>query len=221
MNPTKKLWTWLGIVFVLSFAALGSLGHETYLAAPPYPEVRTTAGDRIYSAAEIREGQRAWLAAGGQRLGTVRGHGSYVAPDWSADWLHREALALREMRAEGMYGRPYGELQPSQRAAVDQMVKDEMRRDTYDAGTNTVTVSAERAVAIAEVQRHYSFLFGEAPGFEELRAKYAMGTNVLPRAADRKALAGFFFWSAWAAATDRPGESRLAVGGTKPAAGDD
>jgi nitric oxide reductase subunit B len=22
------------------------------------------------------------------------GHGSYLAPDWSADWLHREATAL-------------------------------------------------------------------------------------------------------------------------------
>jgi nitric oxide reductase large subunit len=26
--------------------------------------------------------------------GSVWGHGSYLAPDWSADWLHREAVAL-------------------------------------------------------------------------------------------------------------------------------
>src|SRR6187402_1227722 len=209
MNPTRKLWTWLGIVFVLSFAALGYLGREIYLAAPPYPEVKSATGETLYAAAEIKEGQRAWLAAGGQQLGTVWGHGSYVAPDWSADWLHREALEMRELRAEGMYGQAYAKLQPAQRGAVDQLVKDEMRRNTYDAATNTVTVSAERAVAIAEVQRHYTFLFGDAPGLEGLREKYAMSANALPSAADRKALAGFFFWSAWAAATDRPGETGL------------
>jgi nitric oxide reductase subunit B len=24
-------------------------------------------------------------------IGSIWGHGSYVAPDWTADWLHREA----------------------------------------------------------------------------------------------------------------------------------
>ncbi len=209
MNPTKKLWTWLGVVFVLSFAALGWMGREIYVAAPPYPEVKTATGATLFTAAELKEGQRAWLSAGGQQLGSVWGHGSYVAPDWSADWLHREALALREMRASLMYARQHASLAPSERAAVDQVVKDEMRRNTYDPATNTMTVSLERAEAIAEVQRHYIFLFGDAPGFEELREKYAMGSNLLPAAADRKALSGFFFWSSWAASTDRPGETGL------------
>jgi hypothetical protein len=34
-----------------------------------------------------------FVAAGGQQVGSVWNHGSYVAPDWSADWLHREAFA--------------------------------------------------------------------------------------------------------------------------------
>ncbi len=209
MNPTRKLWTWLGVVFVLSFAALGWLGREIYLAAPPYPEVKTSDGTTLYGAAEIKEGQRAWLAAGGQQLGTVWGHGSYVAPDWSADWLHREALALREVLSRKMHRQPYDKLGLADRAAVDALVKDEMRRNTYDADRNTVTVSAERAQAIAEVQRHYTGLFGTEPAFDALREKYAMTANSLPRAEDRKALAGFFFWSSWSAATDRPGEQGL------------
>ena len=35
MNPTRKLWTSLGVVFVLSFAALGWMGREIYVAARP------------------------------------------------------------------------------------------------------------------------------------------------------------------------------------------
>ena len=85
MNPTRKLWQGLAFIFVVSFAVLGWLGREIYLAAPPIAEVKTTEGTVLYTADDIREGQRAWLAAGGQQLGTVWGHGSYVAPDWSAD----------------------------------------------------------------------------------------------------------------------------------------
>ena len=209
MNATRRLWTLLGLVFLISFGVLGWLGREIYLAAPPYPNVKVGDSTPLYTADEIREGQRAWLAAGGQQLGTVWGHGSYVAPDWSADWLHREITTLREFRAEGLYGRAYDKLDLVQRGAVDAAVKDEMRRNTYDPATNSVLVSPERAAAIGEVQRHYMFLFGDAPGYDALREKYAMVSNALPHAKDRKALAGFFFWSSWAASTDRPGEQGL------------
>ena len=208
-QPTRKLWTWLGIVFVLSFAVLGWLGREIYLAAPPIPDVKVASGATLYTAGQIQEGQRAWLAAGGQQLGTVWGHGSYVAPDWSADWLHREAVTYRDIRSQAMYKTPYAKLTLAQHGSVDALVKDELRRNTYDRSTNTVTVTAERAAAIAEVQRHYTGLFGDAPDLGKLRELYAMPDNALPREQDRKDLAGFFFWSAWSAATDRPGEAGL------------
>ena len=142
MNPTRKLWQWLGVVFVLSFAALGYLGREIYLAAPPIPKaVVTTDGRTLYTGNDVQEGQRAWLSAGGQQLGTVWGHGSYVAPDWSADWLHREALAYRENLSLNRYGRDYASLALDQRAAVDAQVSADMRRNTYDVEAKSVTVS--------------------------------------------------------------------------------
>jgi nitric oxide reductase subunit B len=210
MEQTRRLWLGLAAVFVLSFAALGWFGREIYLAAPPIPQaVKAAGGETLYSGEQIRDGQRAWLAAGGQQLGTVWGHGGYVAPDWSADWLHREALALRDMRARALHGEKYEHLTATQRAAVDAAVREEMRGNTYDKASDSLTVSAERAAAIAEVERHYAGLFGDAPALDKLREQYAMTANALPRAEDRKALAAFFFWSAWSAATDRPGESGL------------
>jgi nitric oxide reductase subunit B len=209
MKPTRKLWQWLAAVFVLSFAALGYLGREIYLAAPPIADVKTTSGAVVFTAGQVKEGQRAWLAAGGQQLGTVWGHGSYVAPDWSADWLHREAVAYRDIRAQAMYGVAYDRLGLAQRASVDALVKDELRNNTYDKAANTVTITPERAQAIADVKYHYTALFGDAPQLDALREKYAMTTNALPRAEDREALAAFFFWTAWSATTDRPGEKGL------------
>src|SRR6188768_2721444 len=133
MNPTRKLWQGLAFIFFVSFAVLGWLGREIYLAAPPIAEVKTTEGTLLYSADDIREGQRAWLAAGGQQLGTVWGHGSYVAPDWSADWLHREVTAYRDIRSQHMYHLPYGELTVEQKASVAALVKQELRTNTFDA----------------------------------------------------------------------------------------
>lgn len=210
MQSTSKLWRWLAVVCLLSFAALGWLGREIYLAKPPIPAaVKTADGKVLFTGQQIEYGQQAWRAAGGQQLGTVWGHGSYVAPDWSADWLHREALALREQLAAKLFKAPFASLDTASQAAVDARVKEEMRRNTYDGAADTVTVSAERATAIAQVQKHYEDLFGAAPSLAKLREQYAMPADALPVASDRAALTGFFFWSAWSAATDRPGQPGL------------
>ncbi|HET8694548.1 MAG TPA: nitric-oxide reductase large subunit [Aquabacterium sp.] len=214
MKSSSRLWQWLGLIFVLSFGALGYLGWQIYLAAPPIPkQVVTTDGDVLYTAEQIQLGQQAWLSAGGQQLGTVWGHGAYVAPDWSADWLHREATTLKailtaeqqaaEKKSEGVA------LSEADQAAVSARVRTEMRHNTYDDINGTVTVSKERAQAIAQVAAHYEGLFGTDPSLAKLRDQYAMTEGVLPDAENRRALAAFFFWSAWAATTDRPGESGL------------
>src|SRR6185436_19407921 len=147
MNATRRLWTTLGVIFVLSFAVLGWLGREIYLAAPPYPEVKTATGATLYTAAELKEGQRAWLTAGGQQLGTVWGHGSYVAPDWSADWLHREAVALRDGLAGSASPVSYDSLSESDQAGIGTLLKREMRTNGYDPRTGIIAIDPLRADA--------------------------------------------------------------------------
>ncbi len=210
MHGTRKLWRWLATVCLLSFAVLGWVGREIYVAAPPIPQkVVSETGDMLFSKDQIQRGQQAWLSAGGQQLGTVWGHGSYVAPDWSADWLHREALALKEQLVEQRYGVPLEHLSMGQKAEVDAALKTEMRRNTYDPASGTVAVSGERARAIRQVAAHYEGLFGNDPALDKLREQYAMTPGSLRNIQDRSALAAFFFWTAWAAATDRPGEMNL------------
>ncbi|MEQ8230665.1 MAG: nitric-oxide reductase large subunit, partial [Gammaproteobacteria bacterium] len=186
MHPTRRLWTGLGIIFVLSFAALGWLGREIYLAAPPVPAaVLTPDGTTVYTGEQIRYGQQVWLAAGGQQLGTVWGHGSYVAPDWSADWLHREAIALAARYTVDDYATTYDALGATGKAAVDARVREEMRANTYDAEADAVTVSAARAAAIGEVAAHYDAVFGNALEAATLREQYAMADDTVPAAGDR------------------------------------
>ena len=212
MRSTRKLWTWLAVICALSFGVLGWVGTEIYQSAPPIPVQVAgsgSAGIVLFSEGEVQRGQEAWLSAGGQQLGTVWGHGSYVAPDWSADWLHREALALRAIWAQREFGLPYEQLGPSQQGGLNERLKAEMRRNTYDAGTGIITLSPDRAAAVHEVAAHYMGLFGTDPALDTLRGQYAMNAGSLPDAADLHALPAFMFWSAWAAATDRPGASDL------------
>ena len=210
MHATRKLWTWLGIICVLSFAVLGWVGTEIYLTAPPIPhQVVNSQGKVIFAEGQVQRGQEAWLSAGGQQLGSVWGHGSYVAPDWSADWLHREALALRGIWAQHDFGAAYENLSIGQQGELNARLKAEMRRNTYDASTGRVTLSAERAQAVQQVTQHYIGLFGDDPAMNKLREQYAMAAGTLPVKEDLQALPAFIFWSAWSAATDRPGETDL------------
>ncbi|MFA5939733.1 MAG: nitric-oxide reductase large subunit [Sinimarinibacterium sp.] len=201
-----QLWRWLGLIFVASFATLLWVGREIYLQKPPIPaRVVSADGTEIFTGDQIRHGQVVWMSAGGQELGSLWGHGSYVAPDWSADWLHREALVLRENWATHGYDKTYAALNPEQQGGLDARLKAEMRRNGYDAVSDTLVLSADRAQAARIVAQHYEALFGTDPALTPLRTDYAMSDGVVVDAADRRALAGFVFWTAWAATTDRPG----------------
>ena len=210
MHATRKLWTWLGLICALSFAVLGWVGAEIYLAAPPIPkQIISADGTQLFGEGEVDRGQQAWLSAGGQQLGTVWGHGSYVAPDWSADWLHREAVALRELWAQRDFTAHFEDLSKSNQAYLNAKLKEEMRRNTYDKARGVIVVSADRAAAIRSVAKHYTGLFGDEASLDALRTQYAMNPNSITNPDDLKALPAFVFWSAWAAATDRPGQQDL------------
>ena len=89
----KKLWIAMGLVMLISFTVLGSVGYKAINNAPPIPSKVVTADGRVLFTGEtIRDGQNVWQSTGGQEIGTIWGHGVYVAPDWSADYLHRQSV---------------------------------------------------------------------------------------------------------------------------------
>ena len=108
LAPIRYTRLWIGLVAVIvgSFAVLGYYGRELYRQAPPVPErVVTTDGGVLFTGQDIQDGQNVWQSMGGQEVGTVWGHGAYVAPDWSADWLHREATWLLDHWARAEHGK--------------------------------------------------------------------------------------------------------------------
>lgn len=100
MGQYKKLWYILICVLTITFGLLGYLGVEVYRQAPPFPEQFVSAsGQTVITKDNILQGQSAWQSTGGMELGSVLGHGAYQAPDWTADFLHRELVAWLELTA--------------------------------------------------------------------------------------------------------------------------
>ncbi len=209
MSDTRKLWLGLGILLAVSFGVLLWAGSEIFRAAPPVPEqVVAEDGTVVYTRADIEKGRQVWQSVGGMQLGSIWGHGGYVAPDWSADWLHREAVQLLDLwaRADGGMA-TYAQLPEEEQAALRGRLKREMRTNTYDPATGTITLSRDRVAALSNVAAHYESLFGNDPATAELREAYAMRENTVPDAGHRRALTAFFWWTAWAAGTERPAQT--------------
>lgn len=206
MQNIRKLWLGLAVLLTGSFAVLLFMGSEIHLQAPPMPErVMVAGGETIFTRADIERGRQVWQSMGGMQLGSIWGHGGYVAPDWSADWLHREAVALLDSWARRDFDAPgYDALKPEQQAALQGRLREMVRANTHDPATGTITLAADRATAISNVAAHYESLFGNDPATAELREAYAMRDDTVPDDEHRRALTAFFWWTAWAAMTERP-----------------
>ena len=209
MDTTRRLWLGLAALMIAGFGVLLWMGWDIHLQAPPVPErVVTDRGDVVYTRADIEQGRRVWQSIGGQQLGSIWGHGALVAPDWSADWLHREAEAMLELGSRADNGIAYAALDPAAQAAEQARLRPLLRTNTYDAATGDLVVDERRAQAIAQVAAHYESLFSNDPATAKLREGYAMREDTIPDAAHRHELTAFFFWSAWATTTDRPNDTK-------------
>ncbi len=203
----KKLWLWLAIVIIFSFVILGYYGTQIYRDAPPVPnKIVTDDGNVVFTKDDIQNGQNVWQSMGGQELGSIWGHGAYIAPDWSADWLHREAVYILNIWGNEKYGKDYDKLENTRQAEIRQQLINEIRQNRYNSASGIITISKVRAEATKYLTSYYSSLFSDDPDFKDLREAYAIPKNIITDPQRLKELNAFFFWTAWACVTNRPGK---------------
>ncbi|MCX6229519.1 MAG: nitric-oxide reductase large subunit [Bacteroidia bacterium] len=204
---TKKLWISFILVMTISFSVLVYYGREIYRKAPPIPDkVMTADGKVLFTGQDIKDGQNVWQSTGGQELGTVWGHGAYQAPDWSADWLHKEATFMLDKLAMQADSLPYDKESHQRQASLKIKLQEDIRQNRYQEATKTLVVSDMRAEAIASNTAFYSGLFTNSPALDKLRDAYAIPANALKDPERVRQLNAFFFWISWACVTERPGE---------------
>jgi len=203
----KKLWIALISVIVLSFSVLLYYGNQIYQKAPPVPEqVTDETGKVLFSGNDIKDGQNIWQSIGGQEVGTVWGHGAYIAPDWTADYLHREAQYLLNKWSQEDAGIPFDQLSDQEKAAMKSRLQQYLRTNTYNETTGTLVIGSERYEAFEHIRSHYRSLFMDDPALDKLRADDAIARNSIKTEERLDKMAQFFFWASWACVTNRPGE---------------
>lgn len=201
----KRLWISLILVLVISFSVLGYYGRQIYQTVPPIPErVIISTGEVLFTGQDIKDGQNVWQSMGGQEVGSIWGHGAYVAPDWSADWLHRELTWILDRWALDMGSTKYDSLSEEDKATLKARLKKEIRTNTYQPDTGDLIVSPIRAEAITALSDYYSSLFGNDPKMADLRDDYAIPANTIKGPERLKKINTFFFWASWSTATNRP-----------------
>jgi nitric oxide reductase subunit B len=178
------------VVFLIGFFILGLLAYRTYSADPPTPDrVVDPKGNTLFTGEDIREGQKTFLSRGLMEYGSIFGHGAYLGPDWTADYLHRAALAVRER-----YG---GEA--SDRAR--QRTISDFQENRYDEQADTLTFTDAQARAHEGLIEYYREFFSNPTTDVGLRP------DAIDDPEKARELTAFFSWSAWAASARRPGHN--------------
>ncbi len=85
------------LVVLFGFFVLGLLAYRAYSGQPPIPErVVDPRGEVVFTGEDVRAGQGVFLKNGLMQYGSIFGHGAYLGPDFTADYLRRSALSVRE-----------------------------------------------------------------------------------------------------------------------------
>ena len=157
-----RLWIALVLVIVGSFAVLGGVGVRAVTQVPPIPQqVISADGKVLFDRSTIQRGQGVWQSLGGQQIGSIWGHGAYIAPDWTADWLHREAVTRLDRWARDTGTVDFAALSGEQQAALQIRLQGEMRTNTYDPATGPLRISAVRAETFEVLARYYAEVFAQ------------------------------------------------------------
>ncbi|MGH9417421.1 MAG: nitric-oxide reductase large subunit [Terriglobales bacterium] len=180
------------IVVLIGFLVMALLAYATYNSDPPIPaRVVTPGGQLLFTGAEVTAGQETFLKNGLMEYGSIFGHGAYLGPDFTADYLHRAALDVATRYRAAGRGPGYAAAQ----------TETDFKSNRYDPADDTLTFTAAQAAAFHDLVGYYTRYFG-APNSE-----YGLRPDAITSTPDARDLTAFFSWSAWAAAADRPGLS--------------
>jgi nitric oxide reductase subunit B len=175
------------LVFLVGFTILGILAWRSYTASPPVP-ARAVAPDgrTVFTGEEVLDGQEAFLRSGLMEYGSVFGHGGYLGPDFTADYLR---VAAREAaRRNGESERDGGVRTWA-----------ELRTNRLDRATGVLRLTASQAAGFDAYRERLRALFAQPSARTGLRPGLFADPPELHR------LTAFFSWTAWAASTERPG----------------
>ncbi|ADG06795.1 nitric-oxide reductase large subunit [Kyrpidia tusciae] len=189
------------VVVLLSFTVLLAGGFWIYKEKAPIPTMLGTDHQPLVSKQDLLHGQQVFQKYDLMDYGSILGNGTFFGPDFTAETLHLVVVAMRDEKANEMYGNSYDKLTADRQAAVSQAVKSEIRVNRYDPATDTLTLTPAQSRALDQVRAYYNQLF--TLGNPDRGLQPGSLNQASPE--DIRSLADYFFWTAWLSAVNRPG----------------
>ena len=190
------------LVLAIGFSILLWIAVRAYSDAPPIPDrVVNARGEAICTGADILAGQQVFLKYGLMENGTVWGHGAYIGPDFSAEYLHTLTMDAREMIARGVYRRGPGNLTPIEAETVNAEVRRLLKENRYTPETRTLLYTPEETASFKGQIAKWTAYFSNP----SLNGGLMVG--MIGNPAENRQLTTFFAWAAWASVANRPGKS--------------
>src|SRR6516165_6036617 len=128
---SKRWLQAVAIVMLFGFFVLGLLAYRTYTDQAPIPgKVVRPEGQVLCTGADVIAGQKIFLRNGLMEYGSIFGHGAYLGPDFTADYLRRWAVFVTDRdRGAG-----------SESAKADTLTT--FKTNRYDPATDTLQFTA-------------------------------------------------------------------------------
>ncbi len=187
---------------VAGFAVLVLITVKAYENAPPIPgKTVDPAGNVVFTKDDVTAGQQVFLKHGLMNNGTIWGHGGYLGPDFSAQYLHGLALDLADDLAVQRLSRNYAALTPDEQAAINGTVALTLKRNSYDPANDALVLPEGAAKSFARQVSYWTDYFNSPAGNGGLMKGAVNDPEEL------RQLTAFFAWTAWASAAERPGKS--------------
>ncbi len=188
------------LVMAFGFTLLTVVTVKTYKGAPPIPErVFNSSGQVLFTAADVHGGQDVFFKYGLMEHGTLWGHGAYLGPDYTAEYLHRQAEIARATEAKARYGKPLADLTVEQAYSVGESVKRSFKQNRYDEKSQTLIFTpGEEASFLVQQQEWRDYFAGRIPA-------PGLPSGFIHDESELRSLNAYFAWATWATVALRPG----------------
>jgi nitric oxide reductase subunit B len=197
-----SLPAWLALICIVTFTVLISAGAAIYKNAPPIPAtIISPQQDIILTQENIQSGQETYLARGGQHIGSIWGHGSYLAPDWTADVLHRWGLATAGILYNNNPDFTQADLEglsEIDRATLQVKVRHAFKTNRYERETQALTLTTAQTQGLAKVFQDYQTLLSQGSAVHSIPSGWFTDDTQI------RNVTAFFAWTSWAASANRP-----------------
>ncbi len=186
----SSLWLQTAVLtFLIGFAVLGYLAYLIHAQHPPIPRhITTPDGTVLITEQDIMAGQHVFERYGLMQFGSIFGHGAYLGPDFTAQYLHQAGLAMQQFYAASKAISP----------DVEEQVRREYKANRYDPASGTLSFSDGQAHAFDAMVDFYGAYFGPTKSQTDLQRPY------LSDPVEVRQLTAYFAWAAWAASATRP-----------------